>query len=227
MYIETPKTSHNMFDDFCQCFKWPCFFIFFFRRVTQKACVGVNRHLLSSLPWTHFCFLLDPWLSTCPLEVHSAWQCLQTWKLAYLSQQIPALPHQQPFQPQPLLPQHQQPHPRPRSGKRKRKVRAKGPVYAITSLTTGTITVFISYREDRWVPTGQVSRGWCEVQGQANWYRWCPRGQRRQDVSGLNDETEGTQTIQTLLWAIIINQHIHWTLKMTGFITFFICLFRA
>lgn len=54
-----------------------------------------------------------------------------------------------------------------------------------------TLILFSSVGKDGRVPTRQVSRRWREVQGQVDRHWWCSRGQRRQDVPGLHDETEG------------------------------------
>lgn len=139
-----------------------------------------------------------------PLTVHSSGEahwapCPQRWRPPRPS---PPMPHLRPQTPAALLPPP--PHPRCRSRKRRRRVsdgtRPPNPnttatktwplVFSGVHFPNVPVLFCISPREDRWVPAGQVSRGWREVQGQADRHRWRLGCQRRQDVPGLHDETK-------------------------------------
>lgn len=77
-----------------------------------------------------------------------------------------------------------------------------------------------SVGKDGRVPAGQVSRRWSEVQGQADRHGWRSRGQRRQDVPGLHDETQGAASEYQRMLCFrdpkklveTYNRHCKWTM---------------
>lgn len=174
------------------------FFVFFFllchfsRFVRGKACVSVRSHLLTWPCWPEpqSCRLIYPPF-TRPAR-HDTAPCLQRWRTA---RRPLATPPPWPLSPAPTLLPRLLP-PRFHSRRRKRKVGKKEDASWRRRFRTcwcgnQTLALFFSAGKDGWVPAGQVSGWWCEVQGQADRHWWRSRGQRRQDVPGLHDETEG------------------------------------